>query len=196
MSLGSGRKLKISKLEAARRQLRTAMELWFADGDPVSIHALAFAEYEIIHFVSKKRAPGRRDLVFDSRIVKDEYRAEWNRIIRQEANFFKHADRDPDGEIELSLGSPEFCMMFAILGLECCKEDLNDIELTFQLWLWINRPDLLTPEGKELFESNIPVDALQSARKLSKQQFLEYCLEVRLARRSRHRRRDGFTLNF
>src|SRR3954447_21828987 len=98
-------KLKLTKVEAARRQLRTAIELWFAEGDPVSIHTLAFAAYEIFHFISKKRNPSRRDLVFDSRIVKDKYRKQWNDIIKREANFFKHADRDADGTIDFALGS-------------------------------------------------------------------------------------------
>jgi hypothetical protein len=67
--------LRIGKLDAARRQLETAIILWFTDGDPVAIHTLAFAAYEIIHVVSKKRDPNRRDLLFDPLVIKDEYHA-------------------------------------------------------------------------------------------------------------------------
>jgi len=49
--------IMISKLDAARRQLATAITLWFEDRDPVSIHTLVFAAYEIIHAVSKQRNP-------------------------------------------------------------------------------------------------------------------------------------------
>jgi len=35
--------VRLSKFEAARRQLETAIKLYFADGDEVSIHALAAA---------------------------------------------------------------------------------------------------------------------------------------------------------
>jgi hypothetical protein len=52
--------LTIGKLDAARRQLSTAITLWFGSDDPVSIHTLAHAAYEIIHTVSRKRNPDRR----------------------------------------------------------------------------------------------------------------------------------------
>ena len=46
-------KISISKLDAACRQLDCAIELWFADGDPVSIHTLACASHQIIHDIKK-----------------------------------------------------------------------------------------------------------------------------------------------
>jgi hypothetical protein len=42
-------KVAITKLEAARRQLRVAISLWFQDGDEVSIHTLACTAHEIIN---------------------------------------------------------------------------------------------------------------------------------------------------
>ncbi|MGI8569030.1 MAG: hypothetical protein ACR2KT_08130 [Methylocella sp.] len=73
--------VRIGKLDAARRQLRTAITLWFNDGDPVSVHTLAYAAYEVIHAISEKRDPTRRDLLFDSRLIKDEFRGEWNATV-------------------------------------------------------------------------------------------------------------------
>ena len=40
-------RIVITKLDAARRQLDTAIELFFANGDFVSIHALAYAAYTL-----------------------------------------------------------------------------------------------------------------------------------------------------
>ena len=88
--------ITISKLDAARRQLRTAMTLWFGEGDPVSIHTLANAAYEVIHVISKKRNKYRHDLLFDSDLIKDEYRGEFNKLIKKPGNFFKHAKDDFD----------------------------------------------------------------------------------------------------
>jgi hypothetical protein len=75
-------KITVTKLEAAQRQLRTAIRLWFEGGDPVSIHTLAFAAYEIAHVVSKKRNRARRDLIFDTLMIKEEHRAEWGKSIK------------------------------------------------------------------------------------------------------------------
>ena len=81
--------LKIGKLDAARRQLETAIALWFKGGDPVSIHTLAYAAYEIIHTVSKKRNPNRRDLLFDTLLVRDEYRKEFAELDQTSRKFFQ-----------------------------------------------------------------------------------------------------------
>jgi hypothetical protein len=53
--------LRIGKLDAARRQLQTAIALWFDERDPVAIHTLSVAAYEIVHTISKQRDPHRRD---------------------------------------------------------------------------------------------------------------------------------------
>jgi hypothetical protein len=41
------KKLKISKLDAAKRQLEVAIRLYFYFGDPVAIHTLTAAAYNI-----------------------------------------------------------------------------------------------------------------------------------------------------
>jgi hypothetical protein len=41
--------LKVSKTDVAKRQIETAIRLWFFSGDPVSIHTLAAAAHQILH---------------------------------------------------------------------------------------------------------------------------------------------------
>lgn len=138
----------ISKLAAARRQLATAIELWFLDKDVVSIHTLAFAAYEIIHFFSKKR--GRTDdLIFDSIIVKDEYRKQFNEAVKSHANFFKHASTDPEAKIDFAPKVSEFILLFAIKGLTSAGEQLNIVEQAYLWWRYLNYPEELTETGKE-----------------------------------------------
>jgi hypothetical protein len=45
-------------------------------------------------------AANRRDLLFDTDHIKDEYRSDWNKLIKRHAYFFKHADRDGDSVID------------------------------------------------------------------------------------------------
>lgn len=49
------REFKVSKLDAAKRQLGTAIRLYFSDGDPVSIHTLTAAAYNILRDVTKQK---------------------------------------------------------------------------------------------------------------------------------------------
>jgi hypothetical protein len=186
--------ITLTKLEAARRQLCTAIELWFADRDPVSVHTLAAAAYEIIHALSKKRNPGRRDLLFDSIIIKDEYRKDWVAHLKKEQNFFKHADRDPDSIIEFSPKFTEFFIMFSILGLSQIGETLDTLESAFMFWLQFHRPKLLKPDVRDRLAAGIPVEDMDEVKRLSKPQFLAEFLKYRVSASQRPRRSRGVRL--
>ncbi len=171
--------MRVGKLDAARRQLRTAITLWFNDGDPISVHTLAFAAYEIMHAISEKRDPTRHDLLFDSALIKDEHLRQWNAIIRKHANFFKHADRDGDSVIEFDPTISEFFILYAIVGRELCGESPSDEELAFMWWLQIYSPHLLTEEGRTMVPDRIPINNLAYLRRLSKHEFFEAWREAR-----------------
>ncbi len=187
--------IRIGKVEAAKRQLRTAISLWFNDGDPVAVHALAFAAYEVMHSVSEKRDPYRRDLLFDTLWIKDEYRGKWNKHIRKEANFFKHADRDGDSVIEFNPKLSECFIMFAIAARELCGEQSSDEESIFCHWLTIHRPDLITDDWKKRISESIPIDDIQELRARPKKEFFEIFHHARLlAAQRRHRSVPRFPL--
>jgi hypothetical protein len=155
--------IRLDKLDAARRQLRTAITLWFTDGDPVAVHTLAFAAYEIIHVISKKRNPHRRDLLFDTLVIKDEYRRDWNAQIKRDANFFKHADRDPDLVIEFQPYLSQLFILYSIIGRLVCGERASDEESAFWWWFQIENPESLTEKGKKFFADTFPVEDVERA---------------------------------
>src|SRR3974390_288351 len=90
----SDAKISVTKLDAAKRQLRTAITLWFMEEDPVSIH-------ELTHSLFRQR--GFSGLLYDNKLVKEEYRGELAKRLKRFATFFKHAQKDPNGEIEFDL---------------------------------------------------------------------------------------------
>ena len=87
-----------TKLEAAERQLRQAIELFFEARDPVSTHTLVAAASGVLGGLASKRGIERP--VRDRDLVRDDRRAEFVRILNQAQNFFKHADNDPDATLE------------------------------------------------------------------------------------------------
>jgi hypothetical protein len=165
--------MRIGKLDAARRQLRTAITLWFNGGDPVSVHTLAFAAYEIIHAISEKRDPSRRDLLFDSALVKDEYRKEFNAMLKRHANFFKHANRDGDSVIDFNPELSKLFILFAITGRRLCGESASDEESAFLWWLQIHEADLLTEQGRKMIADRVPINDLHHIRLLPKHEFFK-----------------------
>ncbi|GMO43879.1 hypothetical protein [Bradyrhizobium sp. TM233] len=171
--------IRVSKLDAARRQLRTAISLWFNGGDPVAIHTLAFASYEVLHYISEKRDPYRRDLIFDTFTVKDEYRRYWNQKVRKEANFFKHADRDGDSVIEFNTSLSEYFIFFAILARSLCGETESDEESAFLRWMHINRPDLLLEQGKVSITNSLKAEDIEWIRTRPRSEFFDHFLQAR-----------------
>jgi hypothetical protein len=164
--------IKLTKLEVARRQLDTAIRLWFADGEPVSIHSLAYAAYEIIHVVSKIKNPNRQDLLFDSLQIADEIRGEFNHLMKKDANFFKHAKKDHSLETEFHPMLSDMFILFAIFGIELAGEKLNVSESAFMFWLYIHKAETLSAEGRKRFIEDISVDYLSSLKSIPKHDFL------------------------
>lgn len=81
----------ITKLEAARRQLETAIDLWFEDRDGLSVFTLAFATLKVLMNLYPHRSEDSFGAELDSIIGV----AGW-KSMSSSANFLKHADKDPD----------------------------------------------------------------------------------------------------
>ena len=91
--------IRLSKLDVARRQLVTAIRLFFDSEDPVSVFTLAANSWEVIDALcdksdvdsicneSREHTPEGKDLKTD--YINSPFR-----------NFFKHADRDPEDQLD------------------------------------------------------------------------------------------------
>jgi hypothetical protein len=165
-------KITVSKMEVARRQLATAIRLWFEDADPVSIHTLAAAAYEIIHVVSRTRKR-THDLLFDSALIKDEYRAQWNNAIKKPANFFKHANKDANETLEFPINAPWGFILFSIAGVQLSGEKLSPEESAFMFWHYFTAPNFLTEQGRQMVADLLPVEHLEDIRALPKREFFK-----------------------
>jgi hypothetical protein len=160
-------KRMISKLEAAREQIRTAILVWFNEGSPVAVHTLVAAAHEIVHALYVKK--GLVDLLLDSDLVKPQSRSYWRGKVREDANFFKHADRDPDALLEFDPFVNEAHLVFTLLGLRRMGEVLGVEEDIFMRWEALHRPELMSED----IYAGVPPEAVGHLRLLSKQRFLE-----------------------
>jgi hypothetical protein len=167
--------ISITKLDAARRHLTTAITLWFADGDPVAIHSLGYAAYEVIHVLSKN-ASRKETLLYDTDIIRDEFRADFNKLVRKAPNFFKHADRDPDGTIQFMPQFTEMFFLFSILGLETMGLKLGAEEKAFLLWLSIHNPSIMADGAMQKFLQGFPIKVVDEARGIPKTEFYKHVM--------------------
>jgi hypothetical protein len=168
---------KIDKLDAACRQLNTAIYLWSNHGDAVSIHTLACSAYQIVHDINLKK--GGRDLLYDSLIFKDEHRQEVINRLKQAYNFFKHADKDPSAIVKFDPIISEAFMIFTSLGLEILGQSPDEVRGAFIRYYFLRNPHLLTEKGKTTFIDAVPEQYRKDALSMPKERFFEVYTHLR-----------------
>ena len=135
------KKIRVSKLDAARRQLLTAIRLYFNLGDIVSTHTLAAAAFKITQNICDS-SPNMSNSVTDwiERRFKSEARKIFWRKLHKTATFFKHADRDPDAIHEFYPEEAENMLFFAAYQyLQLTEEWSAEIRL-FMTWYMLLHP--------------------------------------------------------
>lgn len=140
--------LIISKLDAARRQLEIAIRLYFQNGDPVSIHTLTAAAYNVICDINNKR--GGDSMLIKKKIfeyVKPEFQKEFRDKMNEAENFFKHADRDHDATLTFNPDQSEMLILDACSQYYKLTGENLPLFTVFRGWYMANHPDLfILPE--------------------------------------------------
>ena len=167
----------IDKLDAACRQLNTAIYLWFNNGDAVSIHTLACSAHQIVHDINEQQ--GGRDLIYDSLNIKDEYRSQANNHLKQHYNFFKHADHDSSRTIEFDPKITELFIAFTSLGLEILGRQPDEVRGAFTIYYALHNPNHLTKKGKANFIDSVTEENRKHLLSIPKHQFFEAYTHLR-----------------
>ncbi len=129
--------LRISKIDAARRQLDTAVRLYFSEADPVSIHGLTAAAHGLLGDINKVN--GRAPMLTESLLqhVRPDQLIEATRVLRAAANFFKHADRDPQDIHIFNPGQTEVLLFDACFKYKELTNELVPCLGVYQAWFWL-----------------------------------------------------------
>lgn len=88
--------IEVTKLDAARRQLETAITLLFEAGDAVSVHTLAHASYGVLKDVANHRNQRRVLDTADELAARD---PNFWKDFNYAGNFYKHADKGPNATL-------------------------------------------------------------------------------------------------
>src|SRR5262245_50173264 len=90
--------MNISKIDAAKSQLATAIELYFEDRDPISVHTLAMAASEIIDRLCEGKGLQSMRAHFMAQIMPAR-RKEVADALNKAVNFFKHASSSKPNQV-------------------------------------------------------------------------------------------------
>lgn len=124
--------ITLSKLDAAKRQLRMAIRLLFEGTDPVPVHTLIGAASIILSDLVEKEAPERswdRFAQDANNITAPEY----FRIMRKAQNYLKHAKDDPYSILDFNPIDTENLAFWAVMN----SGELGNLsmeESVYQLW--------------------------------------------------------------
>ena len=141
--------IKISKLDAARRQLITAIRLYFNDGDIVSMHTLTAASFKITQNICDSSSDLPESWIESmDKFIKPEFKSKLIHKFHETANFFKHADRDPDAVHEFNPEQTQALLLMAVNQYQILTGEWSpEIRLLIN-WFMIQNPEIFykTPE--------------------------------------------------
>lgn len=161
--------LVFDKTAATRRQIDTAIWLWFNEGDIVSIHTLTDAAFGILDELYQARKWGRPMPFDDDPNRTTSEKRKWRDKLREAGAFGKHARWDHDKSYEYNPVFVEDLLAFAIMAHAKLENvGAGSLQTVFSLWFWIHNPEHIVrhpplPEGFD-------VDQL---RKLSRREFFQ-----------------------
>lgn len=135
--------LKISKLDAVRRQLETAVRLYFAYGDPVSIHTLSAAAYNVVQDINSHKE-GLRLIAKDRFLdyIKEGHEKEVRTLINSAENFFKHADRDHESTLDFNPAQTDFLTFEASVVYRQLSGENPPLLRLYEVWFISQHPNL------------------------------------------------------
>jgi hypothetical protein len=129
--------MPITKLEAAQRQLDCAIRLFFNEDDLASVITLSRAAFRLLYDLY----PNLTTDGFDTELGKVIARMGWHKF-NHIANQLKHADKDPDVEIE---PDPVHAMtgigLAAILYRRGTGKETPET-FAFEAWMGVLQPDV------------------------------------------------------
>ncbi len=136
----------VDKLDAARRQLESAVVMFFNDWDVVSQHTLISAAHGILYDLAKIQGVGGS--IKDSFGATDtkkptEKQKDFWASINYPQNFFKHADRDSGTKMVFRYNVSPFYLLDAVRLFTLLHGSFTDKMKVFLMWFQLRYPDKL-----------------------------------------------------
>ncbi len=148
----------VTKLEAAERQLRVAIRMFFECKDMIAVHVLAVGAQEIFSKLGKKH--GFKGMWESIDSLPPENKKVLVDHLRKAQNFFKHASRDPEEKLDFDYEDTRF-VLFDGVGLCHALIGRFSPEMTMYLgWFASKYPAMLrlTPLREILIDSTSKIN--------------------------------------
>ncbi|MDT8283709.1 MAG: hypothetical protein RQ982_12995 [Gammaproteobacteria bacterium] len=146
------RKIEADKMEVARRQINSSIKFLFNNEDPIPIHTIISAGLRILRDIAKHKNISYEGLI--DQVIKPHLRKQFWSSINTTANFFKHADKDPDGVLggvdeELN----DALILISITYYEYLNKDISSEMKAFKVWFMMSNPHFFPDDINDLIEN-------------------------------------------
>jgi hypothetical protein len=156
--------IQITKLEAAERQLRQSIRLFFERGDMLAIHTLSAAAFQLFADVGK--VSGVISRFRSDELIRPERMKEWISALNATQNFLKHADRDANSVHTYVEEGTVLLMYEAVELADRITPATGRERLAFQLWFVFSYPEMVDPAFLERLRAANPDGIDQTDRAL------------------------------
>jgi hypothetical protein len=136
--------IHISKIDAARRQLKVAIRLLFDDEDPIAVHTLVGAASVIISDLVEKIHPEKSWDKF-AQEANNISASEYFQVMRKPQNFLKHARDDHTAAFDFDRKDTESLAFWTVMNLGNFGT-LSMEESVLQLWYLACHAPTLDPK--------------------------------------------------
>lgn len=134
--------IKVDKIGAATRQIELAIRLLFQNEDPIGIHTLAVAGFRILRDLGKAKQSEISQYL--ANVIKPKMEGKFWKVFSRAANFFKHADSDPEGVLEgVQEEVNDVLILFACFLYRDIEARWTPQMLAFVAWYIVIHPELL-----------------------------------------------------
>lgn len=137
----------LTKLDVGRRQIDSAIRMFFSEEDVVALHTVAAAAHGVLRDLARHQGITRS--VKDSPLISDASRSEFLRAVNYPQNFFKHADSDPNAKMVFRYNGTACFMLDAIILYVALDEPLTREMVIFLMWAQLRFPDLICYQPAE-----------------------------------------------
>lgn len=143
------------KIEVAQRQLDTAIDLFFSEGDPCAVIALAAASEEVLgNYVDSVWINGNKDNMFCrmysaaiSRGLEFKNETQFShKLVNVTKNSLKHAGTEDEQYVTFNAEEMVIRLMLALMNFQIgAGRPFSALMIRFEAWLKENRAHYLGP---------------------------------------------------